>query len=144
MERYYLNPTGVPDWSNTFSQVVVVAPPGCRLVFISGQVGVGPDKELSGDGGFEAQVERAFENLGAALAAAGAAWADVVKLTAYVVGYAEPKAAVVARAIRSHFPPGRLPALSLVGVQSLAESRWEFEVEAIAVIGAGLPVEKEG
>jgi enamine deaminase RidA (YjgF/YER057c/UK114 family) len=137
MERTCLNPTGLPDWGDYFSQVVVAALPGCRLVFVSGQVGVGPDKGLAGDGGFETQVGRAFENLGAALSAAGAAWADVVKLTAYVVAYAEPKAAVVGRAIRSHFQPGRLPALSLVGVQALAESRFEFEVEAVAVTGAG-------
>jgi enamine deaminase RidA (YjgF/YER057c/UK114 family) len=136
MERVYLNPTGLPDWSDSFSQVVVVPSPGCRLVFISGQVGVGPDKALAGDGGFEAQVSRSFENLGAALAAAGAAWADVVKLTAYGVGYAEPRAAPLVRAIRSHFPPGRLPALSLVGVQALAERGLEFEVEAVAVTDA--------
>jgi enamine deaminase RidA (YjgF/YER057c/UK114 family) len=136
MERTHLNPGNLPDWSDYFSQVVAVALPGCRLVFVSGQVGVAPDKELAGDGGFEAQVERAFANLGTALTAAGAAWPDVVKLTAYVVGHAEGKAGTVCRAIRSHFAPSRLPALSLVGVEALAQGRWEFEVEAIAVVGA--------
>jgi enamine deaminase RidA (YjgF/YER057c/UK114 family) len=137
MERTHLNPAGLPDWSDHFSQVVVAALPRCRLVFVSGQVGVGPDKRLKGDGGFESQVEGAFENLGAALAAAGATWADVVSLTAYVVDDAEPMAAVIGRAIRSHFPAGRLPALSLVGVQALADGRMVFEVEATAVVSGG-------
>jgi enamine deaminase RidA (YjgF/YER057c/UK114 family) len=135
MERLHLNPPGLPDWSDYFSQVVVVPWPGGRLVFVSGQVGVGPDKKLAGEGAFEAQVEAAFANLGTALAAASAAWADVVRLTAYVVQYTEAKSAAVGRAIRAHFAPGRLPALSLIGVQALAQSRWEIEVEAIAVAG---------
>jgi enamine deaminase RidA (YjgF/YER057c/UK114 family) len=136
MERTHLNPSDLPDWSGTFSQVVVVSSPGCRLVFVSGQVGVGPDKQLLGDGEFDAQVEGAFANLGAALVAAGAAWADVVKLTAFVVGSSEPRAAVIGRVIRSRFPPGRLPTLSLLGVAALAESRMQFEVEAVAVVEA--------
>ena len=35
---------------------------------LSGQVGVDAQKRLAGGGGFEAQAERAFENLGTALA----------------------------------------------------------------------------
>jgi enamine deaminase RidA (YjgF/YER057c/UK114 family) len=136
MERTHLNPADLPDWSDYFSQVVSVPLPGCRLVFVSGQVGVGPEKELAGDGGFEAQVEKAFTNLGVALSAAGASWPDVVKLTAYVVGHREGKGEVIGRRIRSRFAPGRLPALSLVGVQALAASVWEFEVEAVAVVAS--------
>jgi enamine deaminase RidA (YjgF/YER057c/UK114 family) len=105
MERHYLNPPELPDWSSFFSQVICVEGHGVKQVFVSGQVGVDAQKQLAGDGGFEAQTERAFENLGTALAGAGAAWTDVVKLTIYVVRYEEAQAPVIGRAIRSRFPP---------------------------------------
>jgi enamine deaminase RidA (YjgF/YER057c/UK114 family) len=137
VERTYLNPPDLPDWSSFFSQVVCVEGHGVKHVFISGQVGVDAQKQLAGDGGFEAQTERAFENLGTALAGAGAAWKDVVKLTVYVVSYEGARAAVIGRAIRSRFAPGELPACSLIGVQALAESRFAIEVEAIALVDNG-------
>jgi enamine deaminase RidA (YjgF/YER057c/UK114 family) len=106
-------------------------------VFISGQVGVDSQKQLAGDGGFEAQTHRAFENLGTALARAGAAWPEVVKLTIYVASYEEARAAVIGQAVRSRFVGGKLPACTLIGVQALAESRFEIEVEAIALVEKG-------
>jgi enamine deaminase RidA (YjgF/YER057c/UK114 family) len=92
---------------------------------------------LAGDGGFEAQTERAFENLGIALDRAGSAWDHVVKLTIYVVNYGAAHAAVIGRAIRSRFAAGKLPACSLIGVQALAESRFAIEVEATALLDKG-------
>jgi enamine deaminase RidA (YjgF/YER057c/UK114 family) len=94
-------------------------------------------KQVAGAGGLEAQTERAFENLGTALAEAGAAWEDVVKLTVYVVNYAEAQAAVIGQAIRSRFAAGKLPACSLIDVQALAESRFALEVEAVALLETG-------
>jgi enamine deaminase RidA (YjgF/YER057c/UK114 family) len=134
---YFLNPPDLPDWSSFFSQVICVEGHGVKHVFISGQVGVGAQKQLAGDGGFEAQTERAFENLGTALTCAGAAWQDVVKLTIYVVSYEEARAGVIGRAVRARFASGKLPACSLIGVQALAESRFAIEVEAIALVDQG-------
>jgi enamine deaminase RidA (YjgF/YER057c/UK114 family) len=137
VEWNHLNPPDLPDWSSFFSQVVCVGGRGVKHVFISGQVGVDAQKQLAGDGGFDAQTERAFENLGTALARAGAAWEDVVKLTIYVVSYEVARAAVIGRAIRSRFAAGKFPACSLIGVQALAESRFAIEVEAIALVDKG-------
>jgi enamine deaminase RidA (YjgF/YER057c/UK114 family) len=137
VERTYLNPPDLPDWSSFFSQVISVAGHGVKHVFISGQVGVDAQKRLAGDGGFEAQTERAFDNLGTALAGSGATWADVVKLTIYVVRYEEVRATVIGRAIRARFAAGKLPTCSLIGVQALAESRLAIEVEAIALVDQG-------
>jgi enamine deaminase RidA (YjgF/YER057c/UK114 family) len=134
VEWSYVNPPELPDWSTFFSQVVCVEWHGVKHVFVSGQVGVDAAKRLAGDGGFEAQTERAFENLEAALLRAGAHWIDVARLTIYVVGYREAHAAVIGRAIRARFAPGRLPACSLIGVEALAESRFAIEVEATAVV----------
>ena len=137
MDWNYLNPPDLPDWSFFFSQVVCAERDGVKHVFISGQVGVDAQKQLAGDGQFEAQTDRAFENLGTALARAGAGWGDVAKLTIYVVSYDELRAEVIGRAIRARFAAGKLPACSLIGVQVLAESRFAIEVEAIALVDKG-------
>jgi hypothetical protein len=84
-----------------------------------------------------AQTERVFDDLGTALASAGAAWADVAMLTIYVVGYDGSQAPVIGQAIRARFAAGRLPACSLVGVQALADPRFLIEVQAVAVMPTG-------
>jgi enamine deaminase RidA (YjgF/YER057c/UK114 family) len=137
MEWDYLNPPDLPDWSSFFSQVVCVQAQGVKQVFVSGQVGVDAQKRVAGDGAFAAQTERAFDNLGTALASAGAAWADVAMLTIYIVGYDRSHAPLIGQAIRTRFAAGRLPACSLVGVQALADPRFLIEVAAVAVIKAG-------
>jgi enamine deaminase RidA (YjgF/YER057c/UK114 family) len=141
MEWSHLNPPDLPDWSTFFSQVVCVEAHGTRQVFVAGQVGVDAGKRLAGDGGFEAQTERAFDNLGAALGHASGRWADVAMLTIYGVGDDGSQGPVLGRAIRARFPAGRLPACSLVGVQALAEPRFLIEVEAVAVVAVGARAE---
>ena len=58
---------------------LVITDPGSRLVVTSGQVGITADGAVAD--GWEAQTRQTFTNLGIALSAAGATWADVVKLT---------------------------------------------------------------
>jgi enamine deaminase RidA (YjgF/YER057c/UK114 family) len=137
MEWDYLNPPDLPEWRSFFSQVVCVEAHGVKQVFVAGQVGVNSQKQLAGDGGFTAQTERAFDNLGTALASAGADWADVTMLTIYVVGYDGSRAPAISQAICARFAAGRLPACSLVGVQALADPRFLIEVQAVAVMAAG-------
>jgi enamine deaminase RidA (YjgF/YER057c/UK114 family) len=139
MNLLHLNPKELPDWSHTFSQVVVVEHDGLRHVHVSGQVGVDALKRLVGDGSFETQIEGAFSNLELALASAGASWPDVVKLTIYVIDYPHAPAQSISRAISSRFEAGRFPALSLVGVAALADPAFLVEVEAIAVARAAAP-----
>ena len=74
MEWNHFSPPDLPDWGSFSSQVICVEGHGVKLMFISGQVGGDAQKRLAGDGGFEAQTERAFENLGTALARSGATW----------------------------------------------------------------------
>jgi enamine deaminase RidA (YjgF/YER057c/UK114 family) len=131
---HHLNPPDLPEWSSFFSQVICVEGQGVKHVFIAGQVGVDAQKQLAGDGGFEAQTEGAFENLGKALASAGAVWEDVVRLSIFVVDYEPARAAVIGRAIRARFAAGKLPTCSLIGVQALAERRFAIEVEATALV----------
>ena len=140
MKRKHINPPDLPDWSALFSQVVIAEGSPARVIAISGQVGVDRRQALSGDGGFAAQLDAAFENLGRALSAASCSAADVVKLTIYVVGYTPEKAGAISETVRRHLGSGPLPACSLIGIQSLARPEFQVEVEALAIAeGQGGP-----
>jgi len=134
MNVLHLNPSALPDWSETFSQVVIVDHAALRHVYVSGQVGVDAEKRLVGDGSFKAQIDGAFSNLELALGSARASWLNVVKLTIFVVDYQPAHSSSIAQAISSRSVAGRLPALSLVGVAALAKPELRVEVEAIAVV----------
>lgn len=116
-----------------YSHTVVAS--GARTVYISGQVAMDTEGKLVGAGDLAAQTEQVMRNVGAALAAGGATFADVVKITTYVVGYKPEMRAVVGKA-RSPFFAGREPpASTLVGVSALALPEWLIEIEAVAVVG---------
>jgi len=133
MKRTHLNPSGLPDWSALFSQVVVAEGSPVRIVATSGQVGVDERQVVAGDGGFAAQADRAFANLATALSAARCTMEDVVKLTIHVVGYEEARIGPIRDAIDRHFADRARPALTLVGVQRLARPEFLIEVEALAI-----------
>ena len=103
---------------------------GSRLIHVAGQV--------AWDGGdFATQVEQAYLNVGTALAAAGATFDDVVKLTAHVVDW---KPALmpelldgIARASARLGVTIAAPA-SLFGIVALDVPEHLVEVEAVAVL----------
>ena len=106
----------------------VVSIPAGRLVWTSGQVPMGPDRELAH--GWEAQTRLAFENVGRALQAGGADWPDVVKLTIYVVDVSE---LATIRSVRDEFVnTASPPTSSLVQVAGLFHPDVLIEVEAVA------------
>jgi enamine deaminase RidA (YjgF/YER057c/UK114 family) len=106
---------------------VVGLPPG-RLVWTSGQVPL--DADGTAPEGWEAQTRLAFENTGRALAAAGARWGDVVKLTFFVTGVDE---LATVRAVRDEFvATAAPPTSSLVQVAGLFRPDLLIEVEAVA------------
>ena len=133
MDRKFLNPAGLPNWEQSFSQIVVCATREARTIHVSGQVSAGPDRQIVAAGDLAAQARHALANLKMALAAAGASPADVVKLNIYVVNYRPEQAPLVAAALREAFPAGRLPAGTWLGVQSLALADLLIEIDAIAV-----------
>jgi enamine deaminase RidA (YjgF/YER057c/UK114 family) len=115
-----------------FSQVVVAA--GTRTIYTAGQVSIDEQGELVGPGDLAAQTAQVMRNVGLALAAAGAGFADVVKITTYVVNYRPEQRAIISRARAPFFadPP---PASTLIGVAALALPEWLIEIEAVAVVG---------
>jgi enamine deaminase RidA (YjgF/YER057c/UK114 family) len=62
-----------------FSQVVVAA--GMRTIYTAGQVSIDEGGALIGGDDLGAQTAQAMRNVGLALTAAGANYADIVKLT---------------------------------------------------------------
>ena len=115
-----------------FSQVVVAT--GTRTIYTAGQVSIDEHGALVGAGDLAAQTTQAMRNVGLALAAAGATYADIVKITTYVVDYKAEHVAVIVRARAPFLPADAPPASTLVGVSALAVPGWLVEIEAVAVV----------
>jgi enamine deaminase RidA (YjgF/YER057c/UK114 family) len=115
---------------------VVRLPAGARLVYTSGQVGMGPDGSVPDS--WEQQTRLAFENVGHALRAARAGWSEVFKLTYFVTDIEHlPQI----RAIRDEFVDTQNPPTSsLVKVAGLFRPDLLIEIEAIASTSEGSPV----
>lgn len=127
----FLNPATLPP-SRGYTQVVEV-PAGERMVFISGQVPLDQDGNLVGAGNFRRQAEQVFVNLGRALAAVGATFADVVKINYYVRDVSH---LADLRAVRDqHVSTTAPPASTLVEVSHLFREDVLLEIEAVAAVG---------
>ena len=127
----HLRPEGLLH-NPAFSQVVIAS--GTRTIFTAGQVSIDERGALIGAGDLAAQTAQAMRNVGLALAAAGASYTDVVKITTYVVNYKPEHRTVIGRARAPFFANGAPPASTLVGVAALALPEWLFEIEAVAVV----------
>ncbi|MER7684229.1 RidA family protein [Streptomyces sp. NPDC097610] len=103
-----------------------------RFVAVSGQLALDEDGKLVGAGDAAAQARQVFENLRRCLAAAGATFEDVVKLTFFVTDMAHMPAVRAAR--DAHIPADRLPAASAVQVAALVRPEFLMEIEAYAVV----------
>lgn len=126
-----INPPGLTT-SAAYTQVVT-AKPG-TLIWVAGQTAHNAKGELVGKGDLKAQANQVWENVRLALAASGATFKDVVKITTYVVNY-KPSMRDDLRAARLRFMGSAdPPAATLVGVQSLASEDWLVEIEVTAVI----------
>lgn len=125
-----LNPEGIAA-PETYSHVVVAR--GTKLVFVSGQVA--EDRgELVGPGDMALQARQAFDNLGRALAAAGARPDQVTKLGIFVAGFRREHLDMIEQGRVALFGTHK-PADTLVGVATLTRPEYMIEVDAIAVIG---------
>jgi len=133
MQKDFLNPEGLPNWGETFSQVVVVQTGSMRTIYISGQVSVNADNKIVGHNDLGQQAETALENLRKALSATDATPDGVVRLGIYIKNYQREQAPVIGNALRRLFRSGKMPASTWLGVSSLALDDLLIEIEAIAV-----------
>ncbi len=115
-----------------FSQVVVASGP--RTIYTAGQVSIDESGATVGVSDLAVQTAQAMRNVGLALAAAGAGYADIVKITTYVVNYRPEHRAIIGKARAPFFATGTPPASTLVGVSALAVPEWLIEIEAVAVV----------
>jgi enamine deaminase RidA (YjgF/YER057c/UK114 family) len=103
------------------------------LIWVSGQVGIGPDMR-PGDG-MDAQARLAFEGLKTVLEAAGAGLGDVVELMTFHTDLRGDMPAFAA--VKDAYFPDRYPSWTAVGVTQLAAPEFLVEVRAVAVAGSG-------
>jgi reactive intermediate/imine deaminase len=124
-QRETFNPAELPAPVGVYAQVTRNG----RFVFISGQNGI--DVNGNHAEGLEAQTIQTLENVRGALAAAGATFSDVMKLTIYMTNIADrPKI----REIRERYFPGERPAVTTIGVAALYAPESVIEIDAIAIL----------
>jgi enamine deaminase RidA (YjgF/YER057c/UK114 family) len=104
-------------------------------VYVSGQVSWGPDGKVVGAGDMRAQCEQVFKNLTHVLRAAGAGWADIIKMNGYMVGINAENVAAYRDVRSGYLKAKQLPASTLVGVTSLVQPELLLEVEVVAAVG---------
>ncbi|MGL5819218.1 MAG: RidA family protein [Phycicoccus sp.] len=110
---------------------------GSRQVYLAGQVAVDAQGRLVGDGDLPTQIEQCFANVATALGAAGATFDDVVKVTAYIVGWSEetlPQAAEGVERGQARVGTSARPPLTGVGVAALADPGYLVELDVTAVV----------
>ena len=129
-----VNPDGLPE-PDLYRQVSIAT--GSRLVFVAGQVARDADGGRVGEGDLAAQTERCYLNIATALREVGGSFADVAKLTVYVVDLTPDKLPLLADGVaRASARLGDVPVppLTGIGVAALAEPDLLVEVEAVAVL----------
>ncbi|GAB11226.1 hypothetical protein GOARA_065_00190 [Gordonia araii NBRC 100433] len=134
MSIQLINPPTLPQ-PEVYAQVAVAE--GSKLVFISGQVARDAGGAPVGTGDLAAQVEQAYSNVNAAVTAAGGTFADIAKLTVYVVDWEPAKMQYLAEgAMRAAQREGFdiVRPITLLGVSALGEPDMLVEVEAVAVL----------
>jgi reactive intermediate/imine deaminase len=97
-----------------FSQAVRVG----NILYLSGAIGVLPDKMELAPGGIEGETTRMMENIGSTLKANGLTFDDVFKCTAMLADMS--KWGAFNKIYVTYFKPEHLPARSALGVNGLA------------------------
>jgi 2-iminobutanoate/2-iminopropanoate deaminase len=113
-----------------YSHVVSVEPK--RLIFVSGQLARDKDGGIVGHGDMRAQLRQTLENLKAALEAAGASLADLVRTNTYVTDIDEY---FKHTDVRMEYYGHAMPTSTTVEVRRLSQPELMVEVDAIAAVG---------
>jgi enamine deaminase RidA (YjgF/YER057c/UK114 family) len=130
VQKQFINPTELIKPSG-YTHVVVTKSAN-TTIYIAGEVPFNSKGELIGKGDFRAQVIQVYENMKAALKAAGADFDDVVKMNTYIGNY-NPEYLKVVREVRSiYLSKENPPANTTVGVVLSPDVL--IEMEAIAVL----------
>ena len=120
----------VPGMPEPISHFVHVVRAG-RLVFVSGCVASDDEGRTVGGSDIVAQTRQAHENIKRCLAAAGATFADVCKVTVYLKNVGDREKVNTVR--KEYFGESR-PASTLIEISQFVRPELLIEVEAVAVL----------
>jgi reactive intermediate/imine deaminase len=101
------------------------------LLFVSGVVPVDGEGRVVGGDDVVEQARQVFRNMGEVLAAAGASFADVVKVTVFLTDVDDRP---LINPVRQEVFGDARPASTLVEISRLAVPGARIEVEAVAVL----------
>lgn len=104
------------------------------LLFISGLVGIDGDGKVVGEGDAARQTRRIFENMQQVLAAAGAGFGDVLRVTVFLTDI-DDRARI--NPVRQEFFGDARPASTLVEVSRLVRPDLLVEIEAVVGLPGG-------
>jgi enamine deaminase RidA (YjgF/YER057c/UK114 family) len=127
------NPETMAKPTAGYSQVAEVT--SGKMVYIAGQIALDSAGNLVGKDDFHAQVKQVFENLKAAVEAAGGNFHDVIKLNYFCAESVDPSQIVAVREIRDQYVnTANPPTSTFVVVKRFVRPEWLIEVEAVAVV----------
>jgi 2-iminobutanoate/2-iminopropanoate deaminase len=118
---------GMPEPISHFTHVVRAG----RLVFVSGCVASDENGKTVGGGDIVAQTRQVHENIKRCLAAAGATFADVCKVTVFLRNVGDREKV---NTVRQQYFGAHRPASTLVEISRLVRDDLLIEIEATAVL----------
>jgi 2-iminobutanoate/2-iminopropanoate deaminase len=125
-DRETIHTTAAPAAIGPYAQAIAAGP----YLFASGQIALDPATGQLVDGDAAAQTRQVMANVAAVLAAAGLAFADVVKTTIFLTDMAEFSS--VNAVYAECFDGGPVPARSTVAVAALPRGS-AVEIEVVAL-----------
>ncbi|MGH8620770.1 MAG: RidA family protein [Burkholderiales bacterium] len=132
--RFRIRYSCPPDFYDPKSYSHVVEVEGGRLLFVSGQVPVNAQRQLTSRD-FREQVERVYDNLETVLRSVGADFGNVVKTTNYLTDISQAKVFREVRDARFAHLNTR-PASTSIVITALVEPEFLLEIEVIAAVPA--------
>jgi reactive intermediate/imine deaminase len=129
VSRRELRVPGLPEPISHYADAVLAG----GVLYISGIVPVNADGVVVAPGDVVAQARQVFSLMGRVLEAAGAAPADVAKVTVYLL-HVDDRPRI--NPVRQEFFGAARPASTLVEVSRLAVPGALLEIEAVAHVGA--------
>ena len=124
-----MKPLAPPTIAKPFARYShgIEVPPGYRLVFCSGQLGIAADATVPE--GVREQADLCFANIAAILGEAGMALTDIVRINAYVTDRAHMQGYMESRDAHVGSPP---PASTLMIVSGFTLPAFKVEIEVVA------------
>lgn len=118
-------------WSpfGAFSQSVILGEG--KTVYLKGQVALGPDGQIVGEGDMSAQVVKVLQNITDTLAAMGGQMSDIVSLQQFTT---DIRAFMQCGEVRAGFFKAPYPVTTTLEVSSLYDPRLLIEITGIAEI----------